>query len=442
MNAEALLTPKTWFVRGVEQGTILALRPLQWFMTVPSLLFLGTLGVMLFRPPNIEFYSLDRFALAILIFTIILRALMTHQRLPSVGAVALPLLFLTILGFTSVLQQPFDAANWSVFAAKYVVPFVLFHLAGLVFEDSASLGRFETFALITLAYLMFIAIAFAVGARSLIFPRFILDESIGIHVDRARGPFLQAVANGVSMNLLGLVALDSYRRHRLRKGPAIVFMLCFPIAIAATKTRAVWLSSAAALAVLLIFCRDPRVRRACHAIVLVMLAGAFVAAMFATYGSSLGERFRDASPVDYRVAMYDAGWQMFMEKPLLGWSPSQIQPELSSRIRDFHVETFILHNTYLEMAVEHGLVGLALYFWLLVDLFRIGRAGTFPAPRGTFLDSQFRSLWPLMILVFIVNALFVVMNYQFVSGLLFTLAGMLAAQNRRSEIEPIRQDSN
>jgi len=39
------------------------------------------------------------------------------------------------------------------------------------------------------------------------------------------------------------------------------------------------------------------------------------------------------------------------------------------------------------------------------------------------------------VLVFILNASFVVMNYQFVSGLLFTLAGILAAQNRRAEIE-------
>jgi len=37
-----------------------------------------------------------------------------------------------------------------------------------------------------------------------------------------------------------------------------------------------------------------------------------------------------------------------------------------------------------------------------------------------------------------VNATFVVMNYQFVNGLLFTMAGMLSAQNRR-ELE-IRAD--
>jgi hypothetical protein len=33
--------------------------------------------------------------------------------------------------------------------------------------------------------------------------------------------------------------------------------------------------------------------------------------------------------------------------------------------------------------------------------------------------------------VYLLNASFVVMNYQFVNGLLFTLAGLLAAQNRR-----------
>jgi len=34
--------------------------------------------------------------------------------------------------------------------------------------------------------------------------------------------------------------------------------------------------------------------------------------------------------------------------------------------------------------------------------------------------------------VYLLNATFVVMNYRFVNGLLFTLAGVLAAQNRRA----------
>jgi len=34
--------------------------------------------------------------------------------------------------------------------------------------------------------------------------------------------------------------------------------------------------------------------------------------------------------------------------------------------------------------------------------------------------------------VYLLNGSFVVMNYQFVNGLLFTIAGILAAQNRRA----------
>ena len=64
------------------------------------------------------------------------------------------------------------------------------------------------------------------GAKSLIFPRFILDESLGYHVDRARGPLLQAVANGVSLNLLGVLALHALLRGRIRGVKAAVLLAC------------------------------------------------------------------------------------------------------------------------------------------------------------------------------------------------------------------------
>jgi hypothetical protein len=42
-------------------------------------------------------------------------------------------------------------------------------------------------------------------------------------------------------------------------------------------------------------------------------------------------------------------------------------------------------------------------------------------------------MWPILLAVYWVNAAMVVMSYQFVNGLLFTMAGMLAAQRRRAE---------
>jgi O-antigen ligase len=105
-------------------------------------------------------------------------------------------------------------------------------------------------------------------------------------------------------------------------------------------------------------------------------------------------------------------------------------------VTDFHQSAFFFHNTYLEIAVQHGLLGLILYLWLIVTLFRLGRRQQqrhTASVEITFLDADFRSLWPVLVAVYVFNGSFVVMNYQFVNGLLFTIAGMLAAQNRQPD---------
>jgi O-antigen ligase len=120
---------------------------------------------------------------------------------------------------------------------------------------------------------------------------------------------------------------------------------------------------------------------------------------------------------------------VFLQKPLNGWGARAMQAELSNRITEFRQDEYFFHNTYLEVLVQYGLVGLALYIWVFIDLFRVARNNAFES-NGGFLDRQFRSLWPVILLVYVVNSMFVVMNYQFVNGYLFTLAGMMAAQNR------------
>jgi O-antigen ligase len=91
------------------------------------------------------------------------------------------------------------------------------------------------------------------------------------------------------------------------------------------------------------------------------------------------------------------------------------------------------HNTYLEVLVEFGVVGLALYLWLMWELWRLGRGAMPAGEEDSFLDPQFHRMWPILLAVYWVNAAVVVMSYQFVNALLFTMAGMLAAQRRRAE---------
>jgi len=400
----------------------------------PSLLFLATLMLMLFHPPDFNFHSIDRFAFGLLIVVVLLRLCVLQQPLRLGGPVTWPMLTMLLLAFYGVVSQPNNAETWSLFAAKWLVPFTLYQLAAYIFDDAQSLRRFETFSLVVLGYLSLTAIFFLIDAKQFIFPRYILDESLGYHADRARGPFLQAVANGVALNLLGLLALNSFRRKRLRALLALFFLASLPLAIVATKTRAVWLSFALSILGLLFFSSSRRLKRACLCLVIAGGIGLATAVSFADRNASLTDRLEERGPVIFRMEIYQAGWEMFLQKPLAGWGAAKMQTELSKRISDFHQEQFFFHNTYLEIVVQYGLVGLVLYLWIVVDLFKLGRrlnsATTFTL--GAFLDEEFRTtLWPLLLGVYLLNASFVVMNYQFVNGFLFTLAGLLAAQNRR-----------
>lgn len=409
-------------------------RPLHALMVAPALLFLFTMAVMLFRPADYRFHSYDRFAFVLLIFVVLLRSWTMRAPVRIAGPLIWPMSGLLLLALYDALSQPYDPQTWGVLAAKWLVPLGLYLLAGYVFEDAASRRQFEVFALLVLGYLCVIAILFMVGATAFIFPRYILDEGLGIHADRARGPFLQAVANGLAINMLGLLAMDSFRRHRLPKILALFLLTALPLAIIATKTRAVWLSFAASVLWLMFFSPSRCLRRTCLCLVLGGVLGLTALLSLGDSHMSLKERLEESGPVTFRMAVYEAGWEMFLKKPISGWGSLAMQTELSNRITEFHQEEFFFHNTYLEILVQYGVVGLAFYAWIIVDLFRVGRKRPGAhSPAGNFPDAQFRSLWPLIVMVYLVNASFVVMNYQFVNGILFTLAGMLAAQNRRDQ---------
>src|SRR5208282_4705945 len=298
-------------------------------MNFPTVLFLGALTAMLLRHPDVPFYEIDRVAFALLLIGVVGRAAVTRQRLFVVERASWPMIGLTFLAIASVIGQPFDCRTSSLLAAKFIVPFTLFHLAALIFRDERRLGHFEVFCLIVLAYLCFTSIAFLLGAKSVVFPRSILDESLGYHADRARGPLLQAVANGVSLNLLGVMALHAFLRGRIRGLRAAVLLGSLPVAILATMTRAVWLSFAVSISVLIFLSHDRRLRRICVAVAIVGGVGLLIALSFDDQRRTLTDRLHESGPLDFREAVYAGGWQMFLEKPFIGWGVNQMPEELA-----------------------------------------------------------------------------------------------------------------
>src|SRR5260370_19102935 len=225
----------------------LLLRPLHLGLAFPSVLYVAAMTVFLFRPPDLFSFYADRIAFGILVFFVGLRTMALRDKIPFFARLSVPMLGLMALAVLLVLREPFDAQIWSIIASTYIVPFVLFHLAVLVFRGAAQRRHFEIFIVFALAYLVIIAVAFLVDARSLIFPRFILDESLGFHADRARGPFLQAVANGVSLNILWILVIALSQG---RKTVVTWLWMVLPLAVLATMTRAVWISFALSTIVL------------------------------------------------------------------------------------------------------------------------------------------------------------------------------------------------
>lgn len=409
------------------------LLPLQLLFSAPSFLFLGALTAMLLRHPDVSFYAIDRMTFGILLIAVAGRAVLLRQNLFRFERATWPMLGLTLLVLASVAGQPFEQETWSLLASKFFVPFAMFHMAGLVFTNETRLRHFEIFCLVVLGYLTFTAIAFLCGANALIFPRYILNGDLGIHVDRARGPLLQAVANGVSLTLLSLVALHSYTRAKARRAILCVLLAGVPVAILATMTRAVWLSFAGALLAVVLVSKQRRAWGMWLAIAVV--AGGTVAVVVNSDGlvSAVDDRLNERGPIEFRQAVYAGSWEMFLERPLTGWGFHRMPDELPRHVVGYDGPELYPHNTYLELLGEQGIVGFALYAWLMWEFWTLRRAGTSERQNDGFLGQGFHRLWPILLGVYWLNAAVVVMNYQFVNALIFSLAGMLAAQRRRAE---------
>ena len=388
---------------------------------------------MLFWHPDVPFHEVNRWTFGVLVLSAVGGALVARKSVFVVERASWPMIGLVLVILASMVGRPLDADTGGVFAAKYLVPFLLFHLCKIIFQQEKQFHYFEVLACLVLSYLSFTSIAFLVGARALVFPQFILDAGLGYHAERARGPFLQPVANGVSLNLLGLLVWHAHKRGSVRGLKAILLLVSVPIAILATLTRAVWLAFAGSLIAILALSHNRKLRLAMVALVLVALAVLGVVISATSLGDVLSDRVEESSPVDYRMAVYAGGWQMFLERPLLGWGFHQMPEELPRYVSEFRDKVLYPHNTYLEVLVENGVVGLALYVWMMWELWRLGRGRIPPAEKAGFLNDNFHRLWPILLAVYWINAAVVVMSYHFVNALLFTMAGMLAGQRQRAK---------
>jgi len=279
----------------------------------------------------------------------------------------LALLILYAVGsaaWANTLHQ--HAALFELLDRLGAVPFLLYLVAPAAFATH----RQRTILLGTLvavgAYLGVTAIFEVVGPHQLVFPSYINNPSLGIHADRARGPFLEAGADGLAM-FTGLVAsamlLAQTRSRRLRSMLAGVIVLCL-LGIVLCLTRQVWAGAAVgSVAALSLSAQLRKYLPLLVAGVAILVAAAVL--LIPGLNTKVSGRASAEKPVWDRLNSDSAALRMIESRPLLGFGWGEF-PTVSFRY--YHVaRTYPLsavaevHNVVLSNAAEIGVVGVAMW---------------------------------------------------------------------------------
>jgi O-antigen ligase len=251
---------------------------------------------------------------------------------------------------------------------RFTVPFLVFALAPLAFRSPRHRAGLLTALVAFGGYLGLTAIFEGIGPHALVFPRYILDPSYGYHAARARGPFVEATANGVGLYVSAVAAAVALSRWegRRRKGIAAAVLVACALGLLLTLTRSVWLATV--VATILTLAIIPNLRRllAPSAVglgVLVLLALAVVPGLSGT----VQEREASNRPVWERENVNAAALNMVSQRPLLGFGLGTFNERngdyfrLLDRVPQVAILEIEVHNVFLSLAVDLGLIGAGLF---------------------------------------------------------------------------------
>jgi O-antigen ligase len=178
------------------------------------------------------------------------------------------------------------------------------------------------------------------------------------HRPRMLGVFSTGMTSGNSsaMAVVGAVAAVAFWRGRSRLGAGLAWGLD-AWALVATQTRSSWIGAACGFVMLAI---RPYARKwAAAALVLLVALALSGPALRARMGNLVNP---DEFTARGRISLWLTGWDVFRERPLLGWGLADHFRLIEAHRRPdatFHAGHF--HNNVVQVAVSTGVIGLAAY---------------------------------------------------------------------------------
>jgi O-antigen ligase len=344
--------------------------------------------------------------------------------------------------FSAVYSHTLDQteARFGLIDQLGFVPFALFAVAPAVYGDPHRrrilLGTLTAVG----AYLAYTSILGHVGPRSLVFPDYIVDPSIGIHADRARGPFVAAGGDGLALFECGVAAvlLGVTSAERWVRGSALAVALACAVSIELTLTRSVWIASAAGLLVAVLATRQTRrylIPVAVAAAVIVFGALAIVPGL----QSEANERVNDDQPIWDRENANGAALRMIEARPLagFGWGTFEDNNATYQRLADDHPITradIDEHNVFLAHAVELGLPATLLWTVALA----IALLGAILSRRGPPDLLGWRIGLAAIAVQFLIVANLVPLAFAFPNALLWLWAGVAYGSDSPPRGDPLQ----
>ena len=316
-----------------------------------------------------------------------------------------------------------------------LVPFALFFVAPTVFAERRQrlilLGVLVGLGL----YLGLTALLETLHLNALVFPKYILDSSIGIHTGRARGPFLEAVGNGMGLyagGVAAVVGLVTWRDPLIRSLCVVTAGLC-AAGVIFTLTRSVWLASAVASALAL--ASFPGVRRY---LLPVAAAGAAIALVALSsvpnLATSASEREHEEAPIWVRINTDHAALRMVEARPVAGFGWNRFQSDSPTYFEQSGETPLVgmgegVHNVLLSHASELGIVGA--FLWLIGFAMVVGGGLLRRGP------PELRP-WRIALLALAVDWVMVAavtpLPYALPTALLFLWAGVVRSRSVRTQL--------
>ncbi len=332
----------------------------------------------------------------------------------------------------------FESYGFFALLDRLAVPYLFFALAPVIFRTAARRDLLLRTLVLVGVYLGATAVFEMVGLSSLVFPRYISDPSLGIQFGRARGPFLESVANGLVLSACGFAAALAVSRWRgAWRVVALASAGLCALGCLLTLTRSIWLG--AALGLLLVCAADRRLRRLLPVLVVAGVVGVVLAlAVIPGLSDSVTSRAGNARSIYDRQNTNAAATRIIDRFPLegVGWVRFRlVAAEYVRQSPDYPITSINIevHNVPLGRAAELGLPGAAI--WLASLLAGPGAA----ALRSRGLDPELAG-WRLVLIgtfaAWIVAALLSPLPYAMPNLLIWLLAGIVAAPRLTSRTDP------